>query len=64
MKRNEYCNIASYKELCVARRENCHALKQIRNDIPKHTAAFTESLLPEVWFGNLKRYVSLIISLI
>ena len=58
MKRSDFCNIASYKDLRVAQRENCKALKRKKDDIHKHGMMLAEALSPTALMGNLMRYFS------
>ena len=63
MKRNDFYNIASYKELRVARNENNMAIKRIKCDIPRHSAVLVESLSPKALIENFMRYISPLLDL-
>ena len=58
MKRTEYCNIASYKELCAVKRENYKALQRKRSELPTHAAALASSLSPKALMDKLLGYIS------
>ena len=63
MKRNDFCNIASYKELRVARHENHMALKRIKCDIARHGVMLAESFYPKALLENFMRYISPLLDL-
>ena len=58
MKRSDFCNISSYKELRVARSENYRALNRKKNDIVQHGVALAESLSPGALLGCFIQYIS------
>lgn len=63
MKRSDYCNIASYSELCTARNENYKAMKKLKVDMPRYGIAIVESLTPKSLWNGFMHYVSPLISL-
>ena len=58
MKRSEYCNIASYKELRMVKRENYKALKRKRNELRVQATQLAASLSPKALLGKLQSYIS------
>lgn len=58
MKRSEYCNIASYKELRVVKRENYKALKRKKNELHVQAVELVTSLLPKALLEKMLGYIS------
>ena len=58
MKRSEYCNIASYKELRVVKRENYKALKRKRNELHVQATQLAASLSPKALLEKMLGYIS------
>ncbi len=58
MKRSEYCNIASYKELRVVKRENYKALKRKRNELRVQATQLAASLSPKALLEKMLGYIS------
>jgi hypothetical protein len=58
MKRSEYCNIASYKELRMVKRENYKALKRKRNELRVQATQLAASLSPKALLEKMLGYIS------
>ena len=58
MKRSEYCNIASYKELRVVKRENYKALKRKRNELHVQATQLAASISPKALLEKMLGYIS------
>lgn len=58
MKRSDLCNIASYKELRIAKHENYRALRGVKNDIALHADALAQALSPKALLGKLLGSIS------
>ena len=52
MKRSDLCNIASYKELRIAKHENYRALRGVKNDIALHADELAQALSPKALLGK------------
>ncbi len=63
MKRGDYCNITSCRELRMVREENEKALKLLKDNVPGHCAALAESLSPKTLWNGVMRYVSPLLAL-
>ena len=58
MKRSDLCNIASYKELRIAKHENYRALRGVKNDIALHADELAQALSPKALLGKLLGSIS------
>ena len=58
MKKSDFCNISSYKELRVVRSENYRALKRKKSDMVLHGVALAESLSPGALLGSFIQNIS------
>ena len=58
MKRSDLCNIASYKELRIAKLENYRALRGVKNDIALHADELAQALSPKALLGKLLGSIS------
>ena len=58
MKRSDLCNIASYKELRIAKHKNYRALRGVKNDIALHADALAQALSPKALLEKMLGYIS------
>lgn len=58
MKRSDLCNIASYKELRIAKLENYRALRCVGKEMLLHADELAESLSPKALLEKMLGYIS------